>query len=276
MEAENVPCILTVGVDNSKIEKVVKLIINSSSIVEAKLLHNCAVYGWHIENKYYTADIQLHSPVSKDITSNHNCARFMEAIILYIDHLIIDLIQELNDWVFIANNCNLNVKILLLNCILPTSEKDFINRWCIENDFELIELELIQDNKTKACNNDDNNNGINRLIEVFHAHKWSNLKLKDRISFSKTIEKNQENNVLDSLSIYRTANSKDTNHSLEEEFDQLEELSTLFKNLESMKKEISTLSGSEKLNQAEKVVKAFWKAVGGDSDEFSNSEPEIE
>lgn len=38
-----------------------------------------------------------------------------------------------------------------------------------------------------------------------------------------------------------------------------------------MKKEISTLSGSEKLNQAEKVVKAFWKAVGGDSDEFSNS-----
>lgn len=40
----------------------------------------------------------------------------------------------------------------------------------------------------------------------------------DRLSFSESIEKKQENNVLDSVSIYRSADSKDANHSLEREF----------------------------------------------------------
>lgn len=57
--------------------------------------------------------------------------------------------------------------------------------------------------------------------------------------------------------------------------DQLEELSLLFQNLQSMKNEISSLSGAEKLNKAETVVKAFWNAVGGDSDEFSDSKSHL-
>lgn len=51
----------------------------------------------------------------------------------------------------------------------------------------------------------------------------------------------------------------------------MEQLNSLFKNLQSMKQQISSLSTSEKLDQAEKVVKAFWNAIDGDSNEFSDS-----
>lgn len=50
----------------------------------------------------------------------------------------------------------------------------------------------------------------------------------------------------------------------------MEQLSLLFKNLQSMKNEISSLAVEQKLDQAEKVVKAFWNAIGGDADEFSD------
>jgi predicted SpoU family rRNA methylase len=51
----------------------------------------------------------------------------------------------------------------------------------------------------------------------------------------------------------------------------MEELSDLFQNLQSMKLNISSLSEAEKLNQAEKVVKTFWNAIGGDMSEFDES-----
>ena len=51
----------------------------------------------------------------------------------------------------------------------------------------------------------------------------------------------------------------------------MEELFALFQNLKSMKLDISSLSGAEKLDRAEKVVKTFWNAIGGDMRELSDS-----
>lgn len=54
----------------------------------------------------------------------------------------------------------------------------------------------------------------------------------------------------------------------------MEQLSTLFKDLQTMKQDISSLPTDEKFKQAEKVVKTFWRAMHGDSDEFSESKLE--
>lgn len=55
----------------------------------------------------------------------------------------------------------------------------------------------------------------------------------------------------------------------------MEQVSTLFKDFHTMKRDISSLSNDEKFKQAEKVVKAFWRAMHGDSDEFSESKLQL-
>lgn len=55
--------------------------------------NNCWVYNWKIDNKYYTADVHLYSPVSKDI-HRETFANLMEAIIFHVDHITVNEIYD--------------------------------------------------------------------------------------------------------------------------------------------------------------------------------------
>lgn len=47
--------------------------------------------------------------------------------------------------------------------------------WCVQNKFELVELDQTGDSESDI---EGNKYGIDRIIEALHAHTWPNIVLK--------------------------------------------------------------------------------------------------
>lgn len=50
-------------------------------------------------------------------------------------------------------------------------------KWCLQNRFELIELNR-PDIDASEADSENNKYGIERIIEALHAHMWPNMTLK--------------------------------------------------------------------------------------------------
>ncbi|PIK62184.1 putative alpha- and gamma-adaptin-binding protein p34-like [Apostichopus japonicus] len=147
---------------------------------EESLDPNICGYLWHIDNKYYFADVILCH--LKEETNTSFIPHEIEAIVSVIDDQTISFDKAKKYWKELED---LDPATRIIVCHGFTKAGGVRRRevieWCIDNSFELVEL-----NKSEFDEDEEEEDefqepyGSNRINQALHAHNWPNLEMKDR------------------------------------------------------------------------------------------------
>lgn len=138
-------------------------------------------FSWHIDNKYYSADVIL-CHLKEDADRSDFIPQEIEAIVSVVDDSKKSFDQAKQYWKEVED---LDPATRIIVCYGFTKAGDVRRRdiidWCIDNSFELVEL-----NKSEFDDEDEEDDefqepyGPNRINQALHAHNWPNLEMKDR------------------------------------------------------------------------------------------------
>lgn len=257
------PSIVVVSCSNVEPETIINLLSTCTKINKSE--ESSSLYSWTIDTKYYTADVNIRT-IKPDV-NNEELEDCVEAIVIHFDSNRETGLDDLTKWKSFVENHQPDIKILIadaLNTDTKISKRKAIG-WCLENGFELIELNPGQTEDDSSSEEEiiKETKGVERVIEALQTHMWSNLVMKSKV--------NQYSSNCDSESPNLAGNSSvDTmldNLMLDDE--QLE-FDELFQRLHMVKESVQSLSVRERRHCAEQVVAAFWRALGGDEDEIEN------
>lgn len=299
----SLPCVLITSCDpDFKEEELVSQILGESALPEPVKNENEVVwYPWTINNKYYTADINL-CVVPSPFSMNSAVAQSMQAFIVYFDSKSKDALTAVTAWVNLVEELAPEVLILVCDHVC----EDGVNRqeaqqWCLSHAFELVEL-----NPEELPDEDDDfpeSTGAKRIIQALNANVWSSAEMKDEhnqgFGLMSSLVASRHNNPRSVTNQLCQSNSADENSggqktggsqnntevvdSLVDPMTDMDirELATLtagdadvdnferlFTKLKEMKDKASTMPHEQRKVHAEKVAKAFWMAIGGDQDEI--------
>ncbi|XP_052828098.1 alpha- and gamma-adaptin-binding protein p34-like isoform X2 [Octopus bimaculoides] len=133
-------------------------------------------YKWNINNKYYTAQVQLYA--LPDATSQV-CRQYpdsVQAVILYFDADEEESFKTVKHWLPFLSQNKPDIQIIVCrHCSDFTAvPRMTVLKWCVENAMELVEL------KPDLNEEEDfqESYGISRIIQALHAHTWPNLVMK--------------------------------------------------------------------------------------------------
>ncbi|XP_043519749.1 alpha- and gamma-adaptin-binding protein p34-like [Frieseomelitta varia] len=226
---------------------------------------------WNIQNKYYKTQVLIcvtENP-SQDIPVDD-----IEALIVHHDPQAENADQNLKKWTsLIASLAEADVLLFSCNFITDTIIRNKVIKWCLQNKFELIELNR-PDVDASEADSENNKYGIERIIEALHAHMWPNMILKgkssnveEQIPDMNEVEEQFENIELsrDSTETLPVENMLDGIMG-EENAD----FGELFSQLRAMKEHAAMLPTNQRRIAAEQLVTAFWKAMGGDPSEMED------
>ncbi|XP_006811222.1 alpha- and gamma-adaptin-binding protein p34-like [Saccoglossus kowalevskii] len=140
-------------------------------------IENIEAYPWTISNKYYTADVELCYPPRKTL-GNEEFADSVQAVVIAFENKQ-GSFDEVKTWLPFVEAWNPEVRILACHQFQDQGiSRHDILLWCIDNEFELVEL------NTEREEDDDDEEydicGLKRIISALHAHTWPNLVMKDR------------------------------------------------------------------------------------------------
>lgn len=254
---ETKPCALVLSNTNIKPQSLIKLISKSDSVDEDKSA--TVKCNWLIDSKYYTAEICLMG-IKEDFQRSEDFNNRVEALILHVDTNKLSGLKELDRWDKIDQDCDPDIKLLVANyCNNDTKvTKAKATEWCLKKGYELIELYPTSNEEDNTASDFDEKVGAERIIEALQSHMWSNLVLK-----SQTKKETSHKSGIDS------SNSKDI---IDEDLDDnLEEFTELFSQLHSIRESLNCLQPRDRKKCAEHMVTAFWKAIGGDEEELSDT-----
>ncbi|XP_071794536.1 alpha- and gamma-adaptin-binding protein p34-like [Asterias amurensis] len=135
-------------------------------------------YPWSIENKYYTANVQLCSTPAKTI-GDAEFAERLEAVIIVFDDKASSF-EAVKQWMPFINQLSPSTRILACQQFTASAEvsRHEAQLWCLDNSFELVELEQAEEDADEDEDEYDIT-GMKRIIASLHAHTWSNLELKE-------------------------------------------------------------------------------------------------
>lgn len=250
-----IPSVLFMSSSDLNPDDIIKLVLNTTDLPEGvKIDEDIEAYPWHIENKYYTTDVHLCCLRKKSI-SNKKFAESVQAVILHFDSST--GLDPPESWLPFINEYEAEIKILLCkNCPDEAKEigcdKRTAQEWCVTKGFELVELEPIID-EDDVEDDFPETTGVKRIVQALNAHVWPNLVMKSETAKPE---------------VQSIRNEYRLEESLEELLDNDDDFSQLFSQLNEMKARVTALSGSDRKAAAEQVVKAFWKAMGGDDEEI--------
>ncbi|KAK9297026.1 hypothetical protein QLX08_009125 [Tetragonisca angustula] len=226
---------------------------------------------WDIQNKYYKTQVLIcvtENP-SQDIPVDD-----IEALIVHHDPQAENADQNLKKWSsLIASLAEADVLLFSCNFITDTIIRNKVIKWCLQNKFELIELNR-PDVDASEADSENNKYGIERIIEALHAHMWPNMILRgkssnveEQIPDMNEVEEQFENIELsqDSTETLPVENMLDGIMG-EENAD----FGELFSQLRAMKEHAAMLPTNQRRIAAEQLVTAFWKAMGGDPSEMED------
>ncbi|XP_003489553.1 alpha- and gamma-adaptin-binding protein p34 isoform X1 [Bombus impatiens] len=226
---------------------------------------------WDIQNKYYKTQVLIcviENP-SEDISIDN-----VEALIVYHNPQAEDADQNLKKWSSLIDSLA-EAEVLLFSCnfITDTIIRNEVIKWCLQNRFELIELNR-PDVGASEADSENNKYGIERIIEALHAHMWPNMILK-----GKPLDVGEQNPDMDEVEekFENIELSQDSTETLpienmldgimgEENVD----FGELFSQLRAMKEHAALLPTDQRRIAAEQLVTAFWKAMGGDPSEMED------
>ncbi|KOC60894.1 Alpha- and gamma-adaptin-binding protein p34 [Habropoda laboriosa] len=246
----NLPRLLIVSTEKGKANEI------ATSIGAEKLSNQdqFEYHLWNIQNKYYKTQVLIcvtENP-SPDISIDG-----VEALIVHHDPQAEDADQNLKNWSSLITSLA-EAEVLLFSCNFITDVviRDKVIKWCLQNRFELIELNR-PDVDASEADSENNKYGIERIIEALHAHMWPNMTLKEQFE---NIELSQDStetlpveNMLDGIMGEENA-----------------DFGELFSQLRAMKEHAALLPTNQRRIAAEQLVTAFWKAMGGDPSEMED------
>ncbi|XP_066583996.1 alpha- and gamma-adaptin-binding protein p34-like [Prorops nasuta] len=258
------PSVLILSTVNGKADEI-------ASKIDAKLFSSdddSKYYLWDIDNKYYKAQVLI-------CATENTCTKIklenVEALIIYHDPQADNADANLTKWLSIVSTLS-EIEVLLFVCesITDIAIKEKVMTWCLQRNFELIEME-----NTEIENNIDhdlecNKYGIDRIVEALHAHMWPNMILKGQE------HKNDINQVKEQLEqIQLNSNNVSERLQMESVLDGImgeenADFGELFTQLRAMKDHAASLPTNQRRLAAEQIVAAFWKAMGGDPSEIDD------
>lgn len=228
-------------------------------------------YLWNIQNKYYKAQVLICviENSSQDISIND-----VEALIVHHDPQTENADQNLKEWSSsIASLAEVEVLLFSCNFIVDTVIRNKVIKWCLQNRFELIELNR-PDIDASEADSENNKYGIERIIEALHAHMWPNMTLKGKPSDME--ERNPDMNKVEEQ-FGKIELNQDSTETLPIENmldgimgEENTDFGELFSQLKAMKEHAALLPTNQRRIAAEQLVTAFWKAMGGDPSEMED------
>lgn len=226
---------------------------------------------WNIQNKYYKTQVLIcvtENP-SQDIPVDD-----IEALIVHHDPQAENADQNLKKWSsLIASLAEADVLLFSCNFITDTIIRNKVTKWCLQNKFELIELNR-PDVDASEADSENNKYGIERIIEALHAHMWPNMILKGKSSNveEQTLDMNEVEEQFENIEL-----NQDSTETLPVENmldgimgEENADFGELFSQLRAMKEHAAMLPTNQRRIAAEQLVTAFWKAMGGDPSEMED------
>jgi len=237
-------------------------------------------FPWDIETKYYKASVCINVKQAEDLLTGADPLETLsstEAIMFYCDTSKATLERIDSAWGKVKESC----PPVCLLVVEHASDQDVkpgeasrteILAWCLEHHFELVECDEGEEEEEEDEEEDEGIEeklGRARVVEALKAHTWSNLELLesgpgrrplplegDKESDSEG--EDEQGEVGEQVRNLLAAVGSD---------DEDEDFGALFSQLASMRDQSSNLQGEDRKAYAEKVALAFYKAIGGGSDD---------
>ncbi|XP_076753629.1 alpha- and gamma-adaptin-binding protein p34 isoform X1 [Xylocopa sonorina] len=289
----NLPRLLIISTEKGKASEI------ASNIGGEKLSNqdHFEYHLWNIQNKYYKTQILI---CVTEIPTPDIPIDNVEALIVYHDPQAENAEQNLKEWSCLITSLA-EAEVLLFSCnfITDGGVKDKVIKWCLQNRFELIELNR-PDIDASEADPENNKYGIERIIEALHAHMWPNMILKgfpDLLYLNLCYYKQCYSFLMNFNLIGKPSDGEEQSPSIdevEEQFDNIElsqdstetlpmenmldgimgeenaDFGELFCQLRAMKEHAALLPTNQRRIAAEQLVTAFWKAMGGDPSEMED------
>ncbi|XP_043226320.1 alpha- and gamma-adaptin-binding protein p34-like [Amphibalanus amphitrite] len=177
MVSDSEPCVFIYGPEATIVNRIIHYMAGAGA--ERQAVSDMAVcYPWHVDNKYYTADVRLCHVQRKGLPDQALADR-CEAVIIYFNSDEANGLDEVDSILTFTKEFEPDVCMLVCE---TCSENTPVSRlraqeWCVSHGFELVELSPADE----ADPDDDfpETTGVQRIVQALHAHTWSNLEMKD-------------------------------------------------------------------------------------------------
>lgn len=163
--------------------EVIRRILSVEELPESvHVLEDVYSYPWHIDTKYYTADVLLCTTADRTI-GDKSFAEAVQAFVIMFDSREKSNLDQVSMWLPYLEELQPAVQILVCEECTEDDEvsHDTAIQWCLKNSFELVEL------SSRAVDSDDSDEddfketvGIPRIIEALSCHSWPNLVMKEK------------------------------------------------------------------------------------------------
>ncbi|XP_064607868.1 alpha- and gamma-adaptin-binding protein p34-like [Liolophura sinensis] len=177
------PCVLIASCSQIKPKDLVKLVLGATELPQSdKVVEDIFAYKWHIENKYYTAEVRLCTTETRTI-GNTAFADSVQAFVVHFDSKELSSFERVQAWMPYVKELDPDIRMLICDTSSSTDAVDRLTaqKFCIQHSFELVELSPEGTNSDSEEEDDfKETTGIKRVVQALHAHTWPNLVMKDR------------------------------------------------------------------------------------------------
>ncbi|XP_034239926.1 alpha- and gamma-adaptin-binding protein p34-like [Thrips palmi] len=179
-------CAVALSNPSTPASDIVKLIVNEDEFQQSVILEEGIIaYPWHIDTKYYTADIHVCALQEKTLGSP-DFANSVQAVIVYFDSSKNGGLSDADQWEPFVKEYDPDIRILLCdNCEENPSKgvsKLAAQEWCIARGYELVEINPEKDEEWEEEQDFLETTGIPRIVQALHAHVWPDLCMKGETS----------------------------------------------------------------------------------------------
>jgi len=185
------PCALVASCTSYQPKEIIKEIVGGDLPGGTHVLEQIESYPWHIDTKYYTADVRLCTTETRTF-GDEDFAASVHGFILYFNTNDEGSFGQVQSWLPFLKEMEPQVQLLVCrnataNHVVPRQR---VLTWCLENGFELVEMEPEEDSDDEVDDDFQETTGIKRVIQALHANPWPNLVMKERPAFrSQLIER---------------------------------------------------------------------------------------
>nr|XP_036865939.1 alpha- and gamma-adaptin-binding protein p34 [Manis javanica] len=304
--AAGVPCALVTSCSSTfSADRLVQHILGTEDLtVEVTANDAVRFYPWTIDNKYYSADINL-CVVPNKFLITAEIAESVQAFVVYFDSTQKSGLDSVSAWLPLAEAWLPEVMILVCDRVSENGvSRQKAQEWCIKHGFELVELspeELPEEDEdfsqSRGCERsrwalvrrvwlsivlkNHRNQGFGLLSSLAGAHRGAGAAESCHSEQPRLPAADRTECLLD----HRGGASNTTDTQVDSTVDpvldldiqelaslttgggDLENFERLFSKLKEMKDKAATLPHEQRKLHAEKVAKAFWTAIGGDREE---------
>ncbi|XP_025018634.1 alpha- and gamma-adaptin-binding protein p34-like, partial [Tetranychus urticae] len=142
--------------------------------------HSFTCYPWHISTKYYEADVHFIEILDCDLISAQ-FADSIQAIIILLDNNDELYCQKFHAWKPFIDEYDPDIRLLVAEKAINDSffDRTTCMKWCINNEFELIELDAEIDSEDEYENDFVDSDGIKRIMQALSAHTWPMMEMHE-------------------------------------------------------------------------------------------------